>query len=433
MPTLLMGHGSVLTDQEVIVPEGMTMSFLIDASRVMPFSNGVGVVMNIATLQDEGFSLSSSHQGGEKIANHQLHVLTNNQRGWYAQVDPEDGSCYYAGESFGDGLRLCEDPGPDGQCASNPGGVHTCGGILSFTFSSPDLYWVSCRQDPTSQRMHPQQTFGSEANDREHVQSSDFVAFANQVEQKLKDDPAGFADYFDSLTPEQVAQVLYKQPVRRWSFQREARSWLASGTTEEQLYAFILGQDDADQGLYLADKELKAAYDRGKFVRQAREYLEGHGEDNFRLYVNGLDRSAQDILATYPDLASVLAVTGDPLGAGAQSARFGISVAEIDWAIVQGVNADAVKNTDDKASVPFWQLPTGEVLIGRDQPEVYRKLIELVRDGNAEPTGNVPNGQIKVTKGGITSKGRLDVTGASDTATMKSWLEAFSDKKIGFA
>jgi hypothetical protein len=441
MPTLLMGHGQVMTDQPITIPDGFTISFLIDEARTMPFSNGVGVVMNIDTLQKEGFALASRHSGGEQIHNHALHVLTSNQRSWYAQVDPEDGSCRYAGEHFSDGARLCENPGPDG-CARNAGGVHNCGGILSLALPDPNIVWVSCRQDASPDVWSKAQlTFGSEANDLANVQKTDFVAFATDADKRLRDDPANFATFFDSLSDEQIAQLMYKLPIRQWSFQREARRWLQGGTTDEEFYAFVQGQDETDQGLYLKDPQsgtkaddLRAAYEQGKFVRQAREYLEKAGSENFVLYVNRLDSTYRTMLEAYPDLAEALKVEADPLSAASQSARFGITVDEIDWSMVQAVNEKAIKDAPDGGDVAFWQLPSGQVLIGKDeQPETYRKLIELVRDGEANPSGNQPNGTITVTKGGITSRGRLRIRGATDEQTMRSWISAFSDKSMTFA
>lgn len=436
MPTLLMGHGGVMTDQAITLPDGWTMSFLIDEARIMPFSNGVGVVMNIDTLQNEGFALASQHRGGEQIHNHVLHVLTSNQRSWYAQVDPEDGSCRYAGEHFPDGARLCEDPGPDGECANNPGGTHTCGGILSMTWPDPNLVWVSCRQDlDPNVRSKPQFTFGSEANDPTNVEKTEFVDFATDAEKRLRENPDGFATYFDSLTDEQVAQLLYKLPIRQWTFQRQAHAFLNDGATDEQFYAFIEGQDDTDRGLYMRDRDLRAAWERGKVVRTARDYLDSAGATNFVLYVNEMDPTERALVESYPDLAALLDVgDDDPLSAESQSAKYGMTVDEIDWSMVQAVNEKAIKDTPNNGDVAFWQLPAGEILIGKDQqPETYRKLIELVRDQGAVPTGDKPNGTIKVTKGGAFSKGGLAVTGATNQDRMRALIKEFSDKTVTFA
>jgi hypothetical protein len=441
MPTLLMGHGQVMTDQPITLPDGFSMSFLIDEARTMPFANGVGVVMNIESLKKEGFTLASSHDGGTQIHNHALHVLTSNQRSWYAQVDPEDGSCRYAGEDFPDGARLCEDPGPAGKCVQNPGHVHTCGGILGLSFQDPNLVWVSCRQDADPKVWSKgQQTFGSEANDPTNVQTSEFTTFAAAADKRLRDDPANFATFFDTLSDEQIAQLMYKLPIRQWSFQRQARDWLKGGATDEQFYAMVQGQDDTDQGLYLKDPQsgtkaddLRAAFERGKVVREAREYLEKNGPDNFVIYVNRLFPAKRTIVEG-SDLAGALQVKGDATSAESQSARFGMTVDEIDWSMVQAVNQKALKDAPDGGQVSFWQLPTGEVLIGKDQqPETYRKLIELVRDSVANPTGNKPNGSITVTKGGAFSRGKLQITGATDQEKMRASISKVSDKSCTFA
>jgi hypothetical protein len=188
---------------------------------------------------------------------------------------------------------------------------------------------------------------------------------------------------------------------------------------------------DPDSGPKADD--LRAAWERGKVVRQARDYLEKSGPENFKLYVNRLDSSARDILEDYPDLMKAMEVDGDAASPEAQSAKYGMTVDEIDWSMVQAVSEKAIKDAPDGGQVAFWQLPTGEVLIGKDQqPETYRKLMELVRDGGLDPTGSRPNGTITVTKGGAFKKGKLQVTGATDQETMTSWIGKFSDKSVSF-
>ena len=441
MPTLLMGHGQVMTDQTITIPAGFSISFLIDEARTLPFTNGVGVVMNMETLKNEGFTLSSQHQAGEQIHNHILHVLSSNQRAWYAQVDPEDGSCRYAGEHFPDPARLCEDPGPDGQCAQNPGGVHTCGGLLSMTWPDPNLVWVSCRQDSDPARWSTaQRTFGSEANDRQNVQQSDFTTFAADASKRLRDDPDNFASFFDSLSDEQVAQLMPQIPIRRWSHQRQAREFLKTAT-DEQFYAFVQGQDDEqERDMFLKDPDsgpkaddLRAAWERGKVVREARDYLEKNGPQNFKLYVNRLEGTDRAVMAAYPELRQAMEVDEEPASPEAQTAKYGMTVDEIDWTMVQAVSEKAIKDAPNGGQVDFWQLPTGEVLIGKDQqPETYRKLIEVVRDGGLEPSGNRPSGTITVTKGGAFSKGKLQVKGATNQEMMTSWIAEFSDKSVTY-
>ncbi len=184
----------------------------------------------------------------------------------------------------------------------------------------------------------------------------------------------------------------------------------------------------------MTDRELKEAWQRGKVVRTAREYLDSAGAANFVFYVNEMDPTERSLVEAYPDLAALLDVGDDPLSAKSQSAKYGMTVDEIDWSMIQAVNEKAIKDTPNNGEVAFWQMLSGEVLIGKDQqPETYRKLIELVRGGGGVPTGARPNGVMKVTKGGAFSKGTLAVTGATDQDRMRALIKEFSDKVVTFS
>jgi hypothetical protein len=428
-----MGHGEAIGSEQILVPGHMSISFLIDEGRVMPFSNGVGLVMNPQSLQSEGFTLSSFHGGGDEISNHRLHVLNSDQRAWYAQVDPEDGSCCYAGEHFESGLRLCEDPGEQGQCAQNPDGVHTCGGLFSFTWQDNDLVWVSCRKEVTESGTLPQLNYGNAVPRGQKQPTSEYYDFADQVLAKLNSMSAtDFASYFDSLSAEEKAVVMFKKEIKEWSYRREARNWLAKGATDEDFYAFVAGQGEEAATTYLSDRDLKARFARGKFVRQAREYWQANGEDNFRLYAYRLDAQSRAVLEAYPDMAKALAVPDS--GAVGDAQRYGIDFDEIDWSMVQGINEKVLKDADERAQVPYWQTQ-GKLLIGMEQPDVYRKLMERARDraSGQEPTGQRPNGQITVvSRGGFGSRGKLRVGGRCDQAVVTQWIGAFSKKSVTF-
>ena len=198
--------------------------------------------------------------------------------------------------------------------------------------------------------------------------------------------------------------------------------------------AKTLTELETDRTLYMTDRELKEAWQRGKVVRTAREYLDSAGAANFVFYVNEMDPTERSLVEAYPDLAALLDVGDDPLSAKSQSAKYGMTVDEIDWSMIQAVNEKAIKDTPNNGEVAFWQMLSGEVLIGKDQqPETYRKLIELVRGGGGVPTGARPNGVMKVTKGGAFSKGTLAVTGATDQDRMRALIKEFSDKVVTFS
>ena len=95
----------------------------------------------------------------------------------------------------------------------------------------------------------------------------------------------------------------------------------------------------------MTDRELEEAWQRGQVVRTAREYLDSAGAANFVFYVNEMDPTERSLVDAYPDLAALLDVGDDPLSAKSQSAKYGMTVDEIDWSMIQAVNEKAIKDT----------------------------------------------------------------------------------------
>jgi hypothetical protein len=226
MPTLLMGHGGSDPSQKVVVPTGYSISFLVDDGAELPFYNGVGVVLNADQLEAGGFTLDGPYGAGDLISNHSIFELNGTQRAWYAHVDPEDGTCFYAGQDFDSGLALCTDPGPGSQCSEDH---HTCGGIFSVTWPDTELVWVSCRYTPGG--AGSQRTIGGAP--------SEFTDFIDEVWDKWQNlSEPEFATYFDSLPAEKTAMAIWPFEIQAWSYRRQIRSFMDDpATTDETFYA----------------------------------------------------------------------------------------------------------------------------------------------------------------------------------------------------
>ena len=104
---------------------------------------------------------------------------------------------------------------------------------------------------------------------------------------------------------------------------------------------------------------------------------------------------------------------------------------EVDWTTLRSANQVLLKDTPQGASIPYWQV-FGGLIIGADQPLPYRTLFEELR-GEAAPSGNQPSGYIKMlARGGVGTRGRIEVTGDYDESAFKSELRTISNKEIRF-
>jgi hypothetical protein len=278
-----MGHGG-MGDEDVTVPEGYTISFLTDEGNSLPFYNGVGFVLNYDDLVRGGFQTYGPFAGGSTIPNRIIEPLKSHQRAWYAQVDPEDGSCQYAGEHFEAPTGLCNDPA---QCANNPRGVHTCGGLFSIAWDDPNLVWVSCQAAPGGVVQE-----GIGAGD--DTQYSDFV---EQVVQRFENRPSDdeFAAYFDTLDAEQIAMVMVDRDVRGWSYRRQGREFLRQNG-DEAYYAMVESYPDLAYLYRGEDADLDEAWERGRLLRECRDYLHATSIQEFRQWMDTQDTATQEFL-----------------------------------------------------------------------------------------------------------------------------------------
>lgn len=432
MPTLLMGHGGQIEGEKVIVPAGFSIRFLTDNGQSLPFYNGVGLMLNYETLVDGGFSLYGPFNAGEEVDNHIIGPLESFTRSWYAQVDPENGTCFYAGEHF-DETKLCNDPA---QCLENArqmagedateeevraAVVHTCGGLLSVTWDDPDLVWVSCRYVPGQ---GSQRTLGDQGN----------VAFADLADQAVQQlttlGPEGFAAYYDALDDEQKSIVLSKVAILKWLWQRTGRYHLANNG-EESFYAYCNGlEDQRERDWTLEAADLKSAYDIGKFMRQSREYLQTAGADAFAAWFRDLDPYYQGFVTADAQMSAALGDRNRAAGA-AGGAVPGVTWDDLDWPTITRINQAIIKDLDQGAQAPYWLVKDG-LLIGGEQPLTYRRLFEHLR-GTDPADGSHPTGSITMrSRGSLTSPGSISVTNCDDPVVFKSAIRQFSKKDITF-
>ena len=411
MPTLLMGHGGSNPAEKVPVPTGYTISFLVDDGRELPFYNGVGVMLDSEKLQQGGFTLDGPYGEGDLVSNHWIDSLNSTQRAWYAQVDPEDGTCFYAGEQFDSGLALCTDPGPDSQCSEEH---HTCGGIFAISWPDTNLVWVSCRFTPGAG--------GVQTGIAGQV--SDYDTVVGEVWQKFQTLSDGdFASYFDTLTPEVIAQAMSYKAIEAWSYRRQARAFMDDpATTDETWYAFVKGQDNPQY--YLDDPAMKEKYDWGKFMRDARDYLESAGSEAFSTWFGGVDQGGQDMILKDSQMAQALAEGGTARQRAASTAAATLDDGDLE--AIAGINRANVKDLDDRESANY--VAGGfAVLVGDGHDQAHVDYVNAQQDRCA--------GRVTVRKGGLTSAGSLTFTGCppAKQSVVQAAVERFSDKSVRFA
>ncbi|MGH9247555.1 MAG: putative adhesin [Acidimicrobiales bacterium] len=154
-------------------------------------------------------------------------------------------------------------------------------------------------------------------------------------------------------------------------------------------------------------------------TRGARHVLETEGSFTFKKYVATLLDYQQKAIKEDPYLGQFL--TGPTYSWDA-----------IDWNWVQGANEQILKGTDPGGTLSYWQA-SGGLLIGNEQPESYRMAFEAQR-GEQGATGNKPNGEIEVvSRGSLTSRGKIRVTGSYDENSFETELRKFSKKEIHFS
>jgi hypothetical protein len=281
--------------EQARVPAGWSISFLVAASNELPFFNGVGYIANQEHLIHGGFQHYGPHGGGELIDNRIIGSLTSPQRAWYAQVDPEDGTCFYAGEHFLDGAKLCQTPDDPGCQAGN----HDCAGIFGTDWPDTDLVWVACQAGPGG---GVEETLGASAYD-EYKQFTD-----NAYDLLNSMPPDEFAGWYDAVArdrPDLLAQLQAKSAVRRWSLLREARAFIA-GHTPEEFYAMVEssgadqrpGDIGTDQDAYLSEADLFQVYCVGKMARD--------GEEAFTTWIRAQADPAPAVALQVPEIAEAV-------------------------------------------------------------------------------------------------------------------------------
>ena len=104
---------------------------------------------------------------------------------------------------------------------------------------------------------------------------------------------------------------------------------------------------------------------------------------------------------------------------------------QVDWGFVSRANEQLLKDTPAGGALPYWQAGAG-LLIGNEHPATYRRLFEQLR-GGTDGAGNTPTGYIRVrSRGGVTSRGEIEVNGGYDRDQFKATLRDFSKKEIRF-
>jgi Regulator of G protein signaling domain len=111
-----------------------------------------------------------------------------------------------------------------------------------------------------------------------------------------------------------------------------------------------------------------------------------------------------------------------------------IDIGKVDHDGAQAANQKALKSLEENATTSFWQEGDIVLIDGASHPRINRMAIERARGLRASARGDQPNGVVKmVSKGGLTSSGKILVTGCTNREAFREQVADFSKKEVVFA
>jgi hypothetical protein len=441
-------------DVETFVPAGTTVVMYSDFDMNLATPNALVAIVNGRFANPR-----ESVTGPAAIANYQLFTQDDGFVARWLALGGEGGvPIRFVGidPQLPDQVRLCGDPD---ACAA--AGSHQCNGVLAKVVDS-QIVLLACRGYVGDADGGMNMEFGSDADDPLSGVTSEMGQWISGFLGRAKADPAAAAREFDALPQGTLALVSTFPALTRWVEARSTADYATAGDVDQ-----AVGQLQSSGGLAEVVTWLDEVPAYGQAVAAlARSQPEAFGRATMARPTvgNALAGSAQvqqayfvaigrTILADQGDTAFAdwyrqlspdwrtamrrddgLRQASERLGMDAPSAPTArpVTIADVDWGVVQAMNERLLKDSDEGESFPYWQRGA-QVIIGDQQSAAWRRAVEAA-NGVDPADGSSPTGTITMAeKGGTFSRGTLRVTGSTDAAGMRTAIAAFSNKTVEFA
>jgi hypothetical protein len=144
MTTLVMAHGGHDSNERKLkVPAGMQIDFYAEFDENMLFMNGLAVL-----ARGDAGTPSQSYAAGDELPNYYYTALSDEQLGWYLQLDRSGIPTWFVGNDLPDNTYLCTDYDDCDAWGANDGsGNHSCDGVLGKAHAAGEAHLAifACR------------------------------------------------------------------------------------------------------------------------------------------------------------------------------------------------------------------------------------------------------------------------------------------------
>jgi hypothetical protein len=393
MATIVKGHGARVDDTTTFVPNGTTVKFYSDFDVNLATSSAL-----VAITSGSFASPNDEADEGSDIANYRLYKQDDRfYAQWIAMGGEAKTPIWWVGQDLPDQIRLCN---LDGTC--DPGsGLHNCTGVFGQVKDS-EIILLACRGVLGA---HGGSTaeFGSDEEDPLHDVNADMNEWFGGFISRLQADPDKAEAEYDALPQGTKALALATGYGEAFSYGR----WIRRYALDDDLDNLFthLKQNAAKSGnmMWLVNNVASCG--------AALDAAVARHPGNFKDFLDTAGDPWRTALMARPAIATAI---GTVAAAEAPS---------IDWAEFQGRNREFVKNMAEGDGAVFWQYDEVLVIGGQYRHPYGAALLEA---GGSEGTLTM------LERGGVVSRGSVEVSGAADQDAFKRAFGELSAKTVKF-
>ena len=398
MATIVKGHGELPSDdQDTFVPLGTTVKFYSDFDVNLGTTVALVAIANGAKETPKE-TISGTGTIGD-VANYKLYEQDDGFIAKWLAMGGESGiPIEWVGGAgrIPDGTRLCEKPG---ECT----GTHTCNGVLGLV-KDTEIIILACRGFESDDDQKSEFTYCADSDSVLHGIDADVDEFVDKILALAKTNPDEAERQVDDLPQGSIALMVNRIDYDTWQKARYVKD-LAQRNDFEQIIGHLTANSSR------LDDIMDWLDDVPSYGTALDQAALGHGQ----AWVMALNKA--------PDEVKTALRRRDYLDAVEDGGDWQPDDTALDE--ITKTNQANVKGSGDGEML---DIRAGGLLVLVGDGHEDNHMVYVLRQGDLE------QGAVTVTKGGVFSKGKLDVKGiGAKQALVRTALEAISDKTITFA